>query len=225
MALSDVQALIDGMVRDGSGKIAEADRDQAIGLAVARFSQDRPRSGVEDVVAAAGRFQDLPAGWVPGFSEVREIETPPEADPPSFLAAGDWAIEETASGPRLRLAEGLVAGTVLRIRYTLPHTLDADTDTLPTMAREAVAVLAAAHLLDSLAAATAGDGESTIASDSVDHGSRSDQYAARARELRRRYFALTGVSDQRSPAASAVVNLDLTDSRGLDRLTHPRRFR
>lgn len=220
MALADFQALVDGMVRDTSGEILEADRDAAIELAVLRYSLDRPDLAVEDVTAAAGRFQDLPAGWQSGFSSVRDIEVPPEADPPSYLAAGAWAIEAVPSGVRLRLADGLAADDTLRIRYTVRHRVDAGTDTVPETARGPICALAAAHLLDALAAARSGDGSSTITSDSVDHATRVQEYAARARALRKRYEDELGVQANRLVGASAVGNLTLRDSRGRPRLTH-----
>ena len=60
--LSDYQGLVDRLVRDDAGKLTTADRDEAIGLALIRYGQARPRQGVADV-APTGDTLPLPAGW------------------------------------------------------------------------------------------------------------------------------------------------------------------
>lgn len=67
---------------------------------------------------------------------------------------------------------------------------------VPAADRLAVAALAASLLLEQLAVAAAGDTGSTILADSVDHGSVSDRYAARARAARRIYDDQIGGAPQ-----------------------------
>jgi hypothetical protein len=98
-------------------------------------------------------------------------------------------------------------------------------DTIPANNREALTCWAAAYCLDQLAAFAAGVTESTIQAGQVQRGSQTRDYAARANALRTRYILELGIDEKRSVAAGVVVNLDLKNSRGQDRFTHPNRFR
>jgi hypothetical protein len=80
-------------------------------------------------------------------------------------------------------------------------------------------------LLEQLASYFSGASDSTIQADSVDRRSKGAEFAARARVMRQRYFDELGLDPKRSVAAGTVVDLDMTDSQGRDRLLHPRRFR
>ena len=80
-------------------------------------------------------------------------------------------------------------------------------DTVPAHHREAVACWAAALLLDQLAAGHAGDKESTMQADAVDHGSTSGTYAARAAACRKRYYRITGAAPKPLAPASAVGSM------------------
>ena len=134
MALVDYTSLVDALVRDDNDAITAPQRDDAVGLAVLRYSQDRPRTGGE------------------------------------------------------------------------PHLLDAATDTISPGDREAVALWAAALLLDQLAARHAGDTDSTIGADGVDRHAQADRYRRLAKDHRARYAALLGLD--RPPAAGVVAALD-----------------
>ena len=98
-------------------------------------------------------------------------------------------------------------------------------DTIPIEDREPVACWAAAVLCDQLAALYSGNTDSTIQADSVQQTSKAQEYAARAKALRKRYMDELGIEDKRSEPAGVVVNLDFPDSQGQDRLTHRSAFR
>lgn len=223
MAIQDLQTLVGQMARvDG---ILSSDRDDAIAVAVARYSKDRPRLTVEDV-SAVGSLLPLPAGWVAGVSGLVELEYPVDRDPPSVIPAVDARLDVTPSGQRVRLANALPAGAVVRIRFTAPHTVDGVTDTIPPIDREAVAAYAAAHLLDGLAVEKSGDSDTSISAANVSRATPAQEYAARAKDLRRRY--LTGLSidpDRQIPAGVVVTLPASTDSLGRPRLFHPARLR
>lgn len=223
MALADIQQLVDDLVRDGAGDIAAAGRDEAIQRAVIRYSTDRPRRKVEDVVSpAGGNFLDLPAAFDPDFSRLEEVETPPDEVPPSLLDQEDWSLYEAPAGTKISLADALGAGDTVRLRYTIAHQVDAGTDTVPNKDRQAVASWAAALLLEQLASRYSGDIEPTIQADSVNHQSKGGDYARRARDLRQRYFDHLGIDPKRTVPAGVVVDLDARDSLGGDRLVHTR---
>jgi len=225
MALQDLQTLVDRMVRADASSVTTGDRDEAIRAAVARYSKDRPRLKVEDVAAAGGIFLALPQGWDGEVSALVELEHPIDADPPSRITPAEVAVEAIPSGQRFRLPRSITAGQQVRVRYTVPHVVDADTDTVPAADREAVAAYAGAHLLDQLAAEKSGDIDSSIGAANINRATPAQEYAARAKDLRRRYMTGLGLNPDRVAPAGAVVSLPSSDSLGRTRLLHPRRPR
>lgn len=214
--LSDYQGLVDRLVRDDAGKLTAADRDEAIGLALIRYGQARPRQGVADV-APTGDTLPLPAGWVVGSSTLAGLEYPigqlPPASIPGELYLGpDGLVVMLATRP---------AGPV-RVRYTLQHALTATEDTIPLADREAVAKYAAALLCEQLASFYASDTDSTISADRSFGQTRSQAFAARAREYRKQFQAALGIDEKTAAPAGAVVQLSTTDSRGRSRMFHGR---
>lgn len=225
MALADYQTLIDDLVRDDTGRIATADRDESLARATSRYSKDRPRLKIEDGAAPGANKLNLPAGWQAGFSELRSIEYPIGNTPPTLLDQDSYTIYSTPSGDEIKIINAITAAQQVRITYTIRHALDAGNDTIRADDREAVCAYAAALLLDQLAAWFTGASDSTIQADSVDRRSKGADYAARARNLRQRYFDELGLNPKRNVAAGVVVDLDMSDSQGRDRLLHPRRLR
>jgi hypothetical protein len=221
MALADFQSLIDNLVRDQSSDISTDDRDQALELAVVRYSTDRAIEAVEEVTAAGAIHLALPDGWDPGFSRLTAVEIPDGADGCKIGSA----LELTLSGWKIRMEQAFTSGTVLHVRYTLPHAVDGSTDTIPLADRAAVAKWAAALLLDQLATLYAGDRDPVIAADSASWASKSRDYAARAKDLRSQYLDHLGIDPKRTVAAGAVVDFDRDSSLGFDRLVHNRRRR
>ncbi|WP_316978045.1 hypothetical protein [Shumkonia mesophila] len=221
MALADFQTLVDNLVRDDSGEIATADRDAAIELAVVRYSTDRPVPAIEEVAAAGGVFLPLPAGWEARFSRLTGLALSDGEDPQPFAGV----VEQGLAGERIRMELGLAAATPVIVKYTVKHAVDAGGDTVPVADREAVAGWAAALLLEQLSSLYAGNRQPTIAADTVDWQSKSRDYAARAKTLRQSYLNQLGIDDKRQVPAGAVVNLDMGDSRGNDRIVHRGRFR
>src|SRR3954471_14947965 len=74
MALADYQTLVDSLIRDSSGIITTTERDTAIALAVARYSEDRPEQSRADVVGDGTNFVNLPNAWEQDFSRIVAIE-------------------------------------------------------------------------------------------------------------------------------------------------------
>ena len=103
--------------------------------------------------------------------------------------------------------------------------LTAVQDTIPAQDRGAICGYAAALLLQQLAAARAGDTDSTINADSVDHGAATDRYRRLAHQLRQRFYEHLGVTPDKPSPASAVVDIDLPSARGHDRITHSHVYR
>lgn len=222
--LSDYQTLVDSLIRDEDELLSTADKDAAIAAAVTRYSLDRPRTKVEDItLATTGQLLDLPAGWETDFSALRSLEYPIGDVPPTLIDG--WQLYQSPTAIQIQLASGLAAGAVIRANYTIVHQVDVAQDTVPVVHRTAVANFAAGRLAGQLAALYAGDQAPTIAADSIDHADKSRKFSALANTLRKRYFDALGINPKRTVAAGVVVDMDLKNSLGRDRLTHSGRYR
>jgi len=195
--LQDFVKLVDSLVRDESGRLADDDKAHAAALAVARYSTDRPRTKVEDVISTGGDTLMLPAAWT-DQSEVVTAEYPIGERPVAYLPC---TIYTTPAGQEIRLGDAISTGAEVRVTFTLPHVLSDTQDTV-TAHREAVACWAAALLLEELAAAAINDGDTTIQADTTDRRTKAQEYASRARALKARYAEAVGTSGDGSPAAS-----------------------
>lgn len=224
--LADYQTIVTELVRDDAGKIAAAERDRAIEAARLRYSKDKPRTKVEDVTPESSQLLPLPASWVAEFSDLRALEHPIGDVPPTYLGQDRYALYVSPSGTKIQVLDGVaVAANSVRATFTVPHDLDHDTDTIPLADRDAAACWAAALLCDQLAAFYSNSADSTLQADAVDHRSKAQEYASRARALRKRYHDELGIDEKKAAPAGTTVNLDFADSRGEDRITHGRRFR
>lgn len=223
MALTDYQGLVDDLVRDDSGKIKAADRDEAIARAVERYSSDRPLTAVEDLPSGAGgHILALPTGWQADFSKLGCLEYPIGEIPPRYIEQGCFWLYQAPAGFEVQLRNALPAGVNVRASFTQRRVLTAVVDTIAAEDMEAVSSWAAALLLDQLAGFASGNTDSTIQADNVDHGSQAGGYARRAGSLRKRYYDSLGIDPKRNVAAGAVTDLDMTASDGGGRLFHTR---
>ena len=225
MSLIDYQILVGQLVRDDAEVIDVSDRDDAIVLAVERYSQDRPDSQVEDVVSAGGRYLDYPPGWEDGFSVVQLLEYPIGNFPPYYIDGADWSVYASPVKEQIILRLDLDANEAVRSTITIRRVLDDNNDTIPSGDREAVSSYAAAILCEQLATFYSGDSDSTLAADSVDNGSKASEFSKRAKGLRKRYFDALGIDAKRVVPAGVIVDMDGVDSRGRDRLLHSGRYR
>jgi len=225
MALIDYQALVDSLVRDDAEKITPADRDKAIGLAVVQYSKDRPKDKSEDVIAAGGHYLPLPVNWETDFSSLKAVEFPTDEVPPNYFESGVYSMYNHPTGLKIQSKHYFTANDTARLHFTIKHTLTKTTDNIPEDDELAVASWAAAVLCDQLASFYSGSSDSTIAADTVEHASKAKDFAIRANSLRKRYHDHLGIDPKRNTAAGVVVDLDMKNSRGRDRLQHPGRFR
>lgn len=223
--LADYTTLVTASVRDDAQKLTSGDISSAIALAVAQYSKDRPRLKVEDVAATGGNLLSLPTAWEADVSQLNSLEYPIGNVPPDIIQAGGWAMYATPTGLKIQVLDAVPAAALVRATFTIAHVLSTTVDTIPVKDREQVASYAAAILCDQLANLYSNDGDSTINADSVQHISKASEFAKRAKVLRQRYFDDLGIDTKRNVAAGAVVNLNLSNSVGRDRLMHPRRYR
>lgn len=225
MALSDIQSIVDDLLRDDAGRITPTQRDIAIATAVTRYSKDRPRKKVEDIVAPGGNLLPLPSAWEADFSQVKSLEYPIGNVPPAIISAQDYELYTSPSAVLIMVRDSLGINENVRATFTITHEVSVAADTVPLGDREAVCCLAAASLCDQLAGLYSGDYDSTIQADSVNHQSKAAEFASRARALRKRYLDELGIDAKKNVAAGAVVDLNLSNSQGGVRLTHRRGYR
>lgn len=225
MSLAALQGLVNDLVRDKDQVVSSATIDQAIADAVLRYSTDRPRDVVVDVVSPlGGREFPLPMGWQAAFSMLRSMEFPPDSD--QFIDLGQVRTRiKPIEGFVLSLPIALQPGDQIRVVYTQQHVVDADSTTIPETHRFAVACWAASVVCGMLASYYASEGMPTIAADSADHMGKTERYRARAKDLAAQYFDALGINPKKLVAAGTVTAMKGTDSRGRERLFHSRRYR
>jgi hypothetical protein len=244
MDKADWFTLINCMAPDEGERLTDEDRENALALAVIRYSTDRPRPEAADVVTEDGFTVPLPEGWQADFSRVTGIELPGGVPPdmlagdaiglgperirggwrggaPQWLTRDEWMPHRIPGRDVLLLVSTQKPGAELRVHYTLSHVLNAVQDTIPAKDREAVAHWAAGLLLDSLSGKHAGDTHSTINSDSVDHAGKMPNYKSLAEAQRQAYWNHLGIDPKRTVASGAVVTVG--HRRLLHRGPHSRR--
>ena len=222
MSLSELQQQVNDLVRDRDQVVSAGERDRAILAAVDAYTRDRPRSLVVDVVGDGTRRIDLPAGWVDGISQVDQVEYPIGSIPATFLDVSLVAIYRSPSGSLIELPSAIPDGSSCRVQFTAPHVVTSASCTVPSSDRYSVAALAAAMVCEQLAAYYATESAPTIGADTVDHASKSQTFAARAKSYRSQYQVGLGIVPNRIPAASAVADLDNTAGDGGPRIYHRR---
>lgn len=201
MALADYQTLVDHLVRDQGGIVKTAERDEAIALALTRYSGDAQRVLTEDVTwAYAGAIGPMPTDWIGGAYLV-DWEYPVGVARPDGM---NLAVYVTPTAEQLMSDIDLPLGAVVRVRFSVPHTLAPDT--VPLKHREALASYAAHLLCRQLAAYFSGERETSIGAERSDTDSRARNYAARAKEYRATYFAGLGIADPQAASTGGAAD-------------------
>jgi hypothetical protein len=221
--LVDYQNLLNSLIRDDSHVVTTTDIDKAIQLAVVRYSSDFPLLKVADLTANGTNALSVPLDWLVGFSAIESIEYPLGSFPPNVMDAEQYCLYQSPVG--LSVLFVFVPTETARLTYALAHTVTTLVDSINPLHREAVTCWAAAWCCDQLAAYYASASDNTIQADHVQRNSQSADYARLAKNYRARYFSELGIKEDRQIAASVVVDLDLKNSRGQDRFTHPNRYR
>ncbi len=231
--LSDYTAAIEDMV-PGSHPVEAADLEdlkvKAVAKAMNGHAKHKPVLVVEDIAGNGGfdyALADL-AAWVQEFSQIRQVEYPVDDsdENPNVLDAADWTIYAKPSGKVLRFLNSKPsAAESIRITYTGRHSCTAISCTVAAGDEEAVQSLAASSYCQFLAAAYAQDQDSTIAADTVNQAPRHNAFLKLAKEYRQQYDEHMGITAGKPKAAVAIADQDVNYPGGMDRLTHPGRYR
>lgn len=219
-----------GDLVQGDFPLGESAKIIAINSAIKEHSRHKPRIVPEDE-AGTGGFDyalTLLSHWAEGVSVIKSVEYPVDDtnETADILQDDAWCIYHKPSGKVLRFLEDVPAATeTLRVTYTALHICTDAECTIATFDEEAVQCLAAGYFCNMLATYYAQNQDSTIKADSVDHKSKSSDYAARARTYRKTYFSHMGIEEGKTTAASVTKDQDIAGGWGGDRLTHPRKGR
>lgn len=208
--------LVTGKVKDDSGRLTDLDDYlPAIEAALERYGKHRPKVVVVDLAGDGSHDLALPAGWLEGFSGIRRVEYPIGEIPETLIGPDDWYIYQSPAGLKLRLVEETPAvGESVRLTYTAAR-LEAD---VVAGDLDAVASLAASICLRTLAAMFGHTSDPTIQADSVNRGSKTDEFRRLADAFEARYNAHLGIDPKGgTAAASAVAGAPRS---GRTRLTH-----
>lgn len=210
--------------------IGEAEMFLAILLSLAEHSNTRPLIIVQDVTGDDGF--DYPVttftSWSEGFSIISQVEYEVDDDSSSanILLPVDWIIYNKPDGKYLRfLTSTPSTSEEFRVTYSARHTCTDSACTVKDADDYVCRVLAAAYFCEMLATAYAPSSDSMIEADSVDHKSKSKDYAMRSKVYRSIYFKHFGLKDGSVPAASVTQDWDKLPSWQSDRITHPNRYR
>ena len=231
--IKDIGSGLDGSI---NVELTSVEIGEEVDAAVIQYSTDFPYLAVKDVVTSANPFishATLP-GWVLGWSHVRSIE--PNAgsvsasySPQSALDLSDIAIDEDYFDGTTHYVylNGYTPGSseTVRIRYTVPHTLDNTTDTIPSSHFDAVCDLAAAYCCTRLGTKAAKARDATISADGVAYRDAQLRYRQQGDEFTAQYRRKVGLPASGPKAASGYTDWDVGLSWRRDRLTHPGRWR
>ena len=219
-----------GNLVGGEIPLDEAEKLLAINVAIKEHSRHKPQVIVEDEPGDGGFDYAISAlaSWSDGFSVIKTVEYPVDDtdETPDILQDDEWMIYEKPSGKVLRFKEDKPTATeTFRVTYTALHTCTDLACTVEAFDEEAVQALIASFFCDMLATYYAQSQDSTIDADSVDHTSKSRDYAARAKGYRKVYFDHLGIKEGQAPAASVTRDQDLKGSWAGDKLTHKSKYR
>lgn len=221
MTQTELRLRVINTVKDDSGKLADPDDyDRNVTAAVNKYSKHRPDTKVVDIVGNGTHDYSLPSGWIDGFSAVKAIEYPIGDVPDTVLEKDEHEIYQSSVDKKLRLKYAApTAAESFRVTFTIPRTAA----TIPDGDIDAFTWLAASLCCEDLANASVQTSDSTIAADSVNYRSKTQEFASRAKRLLQLYKEHLGLKDDDlTTPASAVIDLDIGYPGGRERLTHQR---
>lgn len=229
--------------------ISSADVHLAIDAAIPRYSLDRPHEQVFVITGDGTNSYALPENWDPNFSQILGIEyrdrnivisTSEDSvpEPINFLKSSEVQVYNPGDGDRLffrniklKSANGALDADVAVIRYTGSHRLtrteldnpdgintipDSDFVGVGYLATALAAWKAAGEAIANAARQRGSSSESILGT----FRTKSDLYAAYAKDMMKLYYQYLRIDPKRSmvPPFVATGDVDL----GLDLFNHPR---
>jgi hypothetical protein len=204
MSRAATLALAQGHTRDEQLVLTPGDFSSCLDTALKHHSRRVPRLAVAEWAGdGVTSTHSLPSAWDVSLSVLVNAWRVTPGSRPVGLATSELWIEPTTSGLVLRTLCATPTGTTLRVLYRALHTCTSDATTVAVADQEALSLLAASYACDILATHYAKHTDTTLAADSVQHTSKSELYASRARRLHTLYSQ--NVPAQRQATALEVV--------------------
>jgi len=183
-----VQAPTIGPVSD---KLTDPDDyESLIGEAVKEYSRRKPQKKVAKLTGDGNSFFSLPSDWEVEFSRIREIEYPLDSNnlscvPPYMIDPKYYEVADIDTGWICRFRDTDYPGLneQFYFRYTIRHSVDDSSSTIPVVDKEGLCNLAASLCCMALASAYGHTAESSIDADVVAYRTRGDEFSSRAKEL------------------------------------------
>lgn len=218
---------MDALLQDNGSALQQPEKDIAIQMAVKVYSRLRPQEKVADIAGDGGFDYALPADWVDGFSIPKKVEYPAGEQEPKYISMEDISLYRSAAALKLRFLKFSPAtGKTIRLTYSALHIVTAGSATIPVSDEDAVGALAAAHACEALSNYYAQTTEPTLTADVVDHRTKSQEFAGRAKRLRALFLSALGIKEENEVApASGTRDWYIDSSWGENRLLHPRERR
>lgn len=186
--------------------------------AFADFARDYPYRPTVDVASAGTAFLPVPSAWVQGRSRITGIEYPIGQNPPSALDQTSWAVARSPTNvaiDTILLLDAVVPiGSSARVTFEAPSWPfpddDAASDQIDNIGFEAVASLAGAKCLYSLAAEAARNRDGALPTDLVAGDDRVRDLLAVAARLESTYQRLLGLDSDDRPERKRVGTIHVT---------------
>jgi len=229
-----VNRILTGISTD---EMSTATRQEAVREAVREYGRDKPRVMVEDVSGDGGQYYQLGSSgvltsWANDFSQILAVDYPAadvdDDEEPEFLEDEDFTVYRVAGSTRYLYFpnHAPASGEAARVWYTTYYEFDSSNETeTPTGDFDAICTLAGAICCEWLAVRYGQHSDSTIGADVVNRRNKSDVYASRAKDLRRRYMQELLGQGGEQPAAAFVGDIDMGWGFERDFLFHRRRQR
>jgi hypothetical protein len=187
---------VDKIITASDDEYSTVSREACIKTALNQYSQDRPNLSSTDVAGAGSRYYALTGGspvisdWIDDFSRVRLIEYPAAVvannEMPQLLDNSDWQQDYQAGGIKYLFLpnHSPASGETIRVLYTTPYQFSGDPEAADVPADDflPISYLAACYCCRNIATKYSRTTDSIIRADSVNHPSRAQMFAKRAKE-------------------------------------------
>ena len=222
-ALTDWNARVDALTLDDAPWVSSSQVDENIQAAAKIYSLHRPYEKLHEFAGDGGYDYDLPSDWIQGFSRITQVEYPYDEQDPNIIPKEEWTIFLKLVGSTqtyvLRfLGTSPTSAYTVRVTYTIPHSIEEETDTVYQNDVEAVCHLAASMCLQAIASKMLQTSSPTIGADGVSYAAKSSAASTRAKEYYKFYLLALGLDGE--VAALGIKEFDPGFSWDAEHLTH-----
>lgn len=214
---------------DSVSPINESDLVSALDDAVDQYSRDKPYEKIHAITGVSGTVRyALPSDWDDRFSYILYIESPAGEQNPVLLDVDEVFVWEDSTDKQFQFVNlGPGTGDIIWVKYTLRHTLDSTTNTIPDADFEAVSFLGTAFAaLNAAGQLLKPRSQTTSVSGLINFRTTSDEYKSFAQEMLKHYYRRLGISPEgpQTKAFLSIFDLDpISAAWGFGWLTHPSR--